>query len=874
MAEPLIRITRASTSHISFLVNPQGMIFHEQDFVLVTDSKGETNRYLLGVITILTHEKNNAIKGTVSILGEFKKEKYKLFPSRVPISMDADISRPPEGIVSKVLSYQEDDGLYIGDIITSPISRDPFFISPEFLERHVLCVASTGAGKSYSIGVLLEEILLKFKKASVLLFDVHNEYWGLAQENTSAEIADLVQEGYFPREFSSRILVFEKESLGLGKEFGLQRIRRLLELSSAQENALMNILKDPEDLKTIEEKIDKADIHTGTRENLKSKITALKSLNLFSKELDISSLVQPGQISIIRLDQYTDEKKRAIMVNELLNQVFKKKISGKIPKDQEIIVILEEAHRFAQKSEILVQIAREGRKFGIYEILVSQRPGDLPDDIIANMNTLVALRIKSEKDTTKIRLMEGINTDTVAILPHLVKGEALIVGLQGEISIPIRIRVRPRLTKHIDPQIHQMPDTIRRYIELNTIQDLKVEMKEGKKVNEHKFEKIIPSNEIIPFDQKDLTNLLSFEHILILHKNTGICLFGFSTTILRIDPQLVSGFLTAISSLFSELKDEMVKNRTIIREFTEEIADRAFHIITVEGKYSVTAIILDRPPKFKNRLKSRMREFVYSFEDRFEELLERFLGELDPFMEAISLLDYYLGLSLLGPFRLDYEKEEETAARQIFTIIKEQIDQLAHTEGLFIREIVNQCLFNSDMSRTEIIETIINFYQNKLIFPNDPSRILPPFYLGEIKKDESEEEVEKPETPEEMSIFLEKPSIIASEKPVTAWIIDLITSIQKSTVPDQLKEDILSRDLIFESHVQLRNNALTSNIYTESELENWLFSLSENGYSLKNSLKNPLNGVKFILSSTKNEFILSIAFSDENKFICVMGLLS
>ena len=291
------------------------MIFHEQDFVLVTDSKGETNRYLLGVITILTHEKNNAIKGTVSILGEFKKEKYKLFPSRVTISMDADISRPPEGIVSKVLSYQEDDGLYIGDIITSPISRDPFFISPEFLERHVLCVASTGAGKSYSIGVLLEEILLKFKKASVLLFDVHNEYWGLAQENTSAEIADLVQEGYFPREFSSRILMFEKESLGLGKEFGLQRIRRLLELSSAQENALMNILKDPEDLKTIEEKIDKADIHTGTRENLKSKITALKSLNLFSKELDISSLVQPGQISIIRLDQYTDEKKRAIMVN-------------------------------------------------------------------------------------------------------------------------------------------------------------------------------------------------------------------------------------------------------------------------------------------------------------------------------------------------------------------------------------------------------------------------------------------------------------------------------------------------------------------------------------------------------------------------------
>jgi len=315
LVEPLIRITRASTSHISFLVDLKNMIFHEQDYVLINDPNKETDRYLLGIITNLTHEKNNEIKGTVSIFGEFKEEEYQLFPSRVPVSMNANISLPSEGTVSKVLSYQKEDGLYIGDIITSPSTRDPFLISPDFLERHVLCVASTGAGKSYSIGVLLEEILLKFQKASVLLFDVHNEYWGLAQENTEAEISNLEKEGYLPRGFSSRILVFEKESLGLGKKFDLQRIRRLLELSSAQENALMNMIKDPMDLKEIIKSLEDATIHTGTRDNLISKITALTHFNFFSKELDISSLVQPGQVSIIRLDQYTDEKKRTIMVN-------------------------------------------------------------------------------------------------------------------------------------------------------------------------------------------------------------------------------------------------------------------------------------------------------------------------------------------------------------------------------------------------------------------------------------------------------------------------------------------------------------------------------------------------------------------------------
>ena len=90
---------------------------------------------------------------------------------------------------------------------------------------------------------------------------------------------------------------------------------------------------------------------------------------------------------------------------------------------------------------------------------------------------------------------------------------------------------------------------------------------------------------------------------------------------LKIDPQLVSGFLTAITSLFTELKDELVKDRTIIREFTEEIGDRAFKIIMTEGKYSVTALILERPPKFKKRLKKRIREFVYAFEDVFNTYL-------------------------------------------------------------------------------------------------------------------------------------------------------------------------------------------------------------------------------------------------------------
>ena len=80
--------------------------------------------------------------------------------------------------------------------------------------------------------------------------------------------------------------------------------------------------------------------------------------------------------------------------------------------------------------------------------------------------------------------------------------------------------------------------------------------------------------------------------------------------------------------------------------------------------------------------------------------------------------------------------------------------------------------------------------------------------------------------------------------------------------------------MIFESNIQLRNNALTSNIYTESELESWLHSLSEGGYSIKKKTENPLDGRKIVLSSINNEIIVSIALGEDDKFICVMGLLS
>jgi DNA helicase HerA-like ATPase len=857
----------------------------EQDFILIIDTSKIPEKQFLAQIDNLIQSRNNEIKGSAVILGEIDQENHALLPCRFPISAGSLIVQPPDGLVSKIISYRGENGIYLGDVITSDTHKEPFLIPPNFLERHVLCVASTGAGKSYTVGVLLEEILLRYKTASVLLFDIHNEYWGLTQSNERSEIEYLDFEDYSPRGFRDNVLIFEKGSLGLGKGFDLPRLRRLVDLTSAQENSLLNIIKEPILFEELLSLIQESNIHTSTRENLISKIHALKNTHLFEKDLNLDSLIRPGQISIIRLDQFTDERKRNLLVNEILALVFEKKILGEIAREQEIVIIIEEAHRFSSATEILPRIAREGRKFGIYEILISQRPGDMPDNIIANMNTLIALRIKSDKDINKIRLMEGISVDTVSVLPHLIRGEALIVGIQSGTHRPIKIRVRPRLSKHVDPQEDLMPEDIPRFSHRTEQIVDSQNISEIEDIKEIKEDDISPSStDVEPFTIEDLTNLLACQHILILHKNSGICLYELGITMLKIDPQLVSGFLSAISGLFDELKGQnVVKERTIFRKFTEEIGDRAFEIISVEGTYSVTAIILDRTPKYLNYLKKRMRTFVYAFETEFDEKLKGFSGVLDDFISTNQLLDKYLGIALTTPLQInrDYKIEENVHYDDLYMIIKEQMDQLADAEGLFVDEIVNQCILDSDYNYREIIEALVSLIEERIIFPADQERQLPSFSPHRVFADHEQipfvldEQEEKELDPKDNILKIEdlRDDVFLEDQKLNEidikWFLDIIDEITESSIPDSLKEDILKRNLMFESNFRIKTTSIRTEVFSNSDMTRWAHLMIQKGFILQEKTRNPLNGFKLAMKADFATILGSFALLKDEKYIIV-----
>lgn len=128
-------------------------------------------------------------------------------------------------------------------------------------------------------------------------------------------------------------------------------------------------------------------------------------------------------------------------------------------KKDPILLVCEEAHRYVPDrgeaeyatAQIAVRrIAREGRKYGLGLMLVSQRPADVESTVISQCGTWLVLRLTNQADQQHVArfLPDGLSGMTKA-LPNLAQQEAIFVG-EGA-SLPARVRIR-NLTSHQLPR--------------------------------------------------------------------------------------------------------------------------------------------------------------------------------------------------------------------------------------------------------------------------------------------------------------------------------------------------------------------------------------------------------------------------------------
>ncbi|PWH86688.1 ATP-binding protein [Brumimicrobium oceani] len=118
------------------------------------------------------------------------------------------------------------------------------------------------------------------------------------------------------------------------------------------------------------------------------------------------------------------------------------KVGGK---NQPLLIVLEEAHSYLKAGENSISsrtvqmIAKEGRKYGVGLLLVTQRPSELDETVLSQCGTMVALRMNNSKDRGHIRsAVQDELQSMVDLLPSLRTGEALISG--EAVKIPSRIK--------------------------------------------------------------------------------------------------------------------------------------------------------------------------------------------------------------------------------------------------------------------------------------------------------------------------------------------------------------------------------------------------------------------------------------------------
>lgn len=156
-----------------------------------------------------------------------------------------------------------------------------------------------------------------------------------------------------------------------------------------------------------------------------------------------------SQLTILDMNEVDDE------IVEVVSAVVTRLIFERLRRLDDrntmpVNLILEEAHRYISDkprisglnaATIFERVAKEGRKYGLFILLASQRPSELSRTVLSQCSNFIVHRIQNPEDLTHIRQMTPFISDAVlSRLPSLPKQHALIFG--NSVNVPTTFRVR------------------------------------------------------------------------------------------------------------------------------------------------------------------------------------------------------------------------------------------------------------------------------------------------------------------------------------------------------------------------------------------------------------------------------------------------
>lgn len=391
----------------------------------------------------------------------------------------------------KGLYYNFSDGNYIEQ------REVPYLYDIKDMHQypHIGIFGGSGSGKSYGLRVLLEELMKK--NIPTIVLDPHYEMTFDRNESNPIETID----------YSNRYT-----ALHIGIDIGVRfedlsrgDLKNLLNTSSALSESMNNTVdvlfksgssyysfhnritmlldaheygnsdkirerisyeSNPETKKAWEERLKLFErfgksTHEQSLRGVLWRLQRLDNEGIFQNDIEpLIAGLNSGKLVVIQGNTRILQVFSTYVLNNLYQRrrsykdaLYKKMSADYFPP---FILITDEAHNFAPKGyespskSILKEIAQEGRKYGVFLVLATQRPTLLDETITAQLNSKFIFRTVRASDIQTIREETDINSEEAKRLPYLKTGDVFASQASLGRTIALRIRASETVSPHTE----------------------------------------------------------------------------------------------------------------------------------------------------------------------------------------------------------------------------------------------------------------------------------------------------------------------------------------------------------------------------------------------------------------------------------------
>ena len=386
---------------------------------------------------------DNYIRGKVKILGDVNDD---LRLPRTPVLPGTEIKLADAEILKEI--FKVTNPIKLGTLVNQG-DVDVNVDANPILSRHLAILAMTGAGKSNTVSVLIDQLLSY--NVPVFVFDMHGEYRDADFPNGDVNVIKPKINPKYMAFYEIKKLVNIPSNAYVQERFfrkAFKEATEQLENSVAAENNFLQLMYNILENWSLEEGSDKKIV------DVMNKID--DSMDRYSNLFDqytgnILTSIKKAHVNVLDLSQ-VDEPVASVLVSHILRNSLKRSKQAanngdkKELLDNSVFYILEEAHilapnkRDSDSKRWIQRVAREGRKFGLGLCLVSQSPKTVDHDALSQMNNMIILRLVEPEDQRHVQsASESLSQDLINQLPSLNVGEAIVLGLMTKVPTLVKI---------------------------------------------------------------------------------------------------------------------------------------------------------------------------------------------------------------------------------------------------------------------------------------------------------------------------------------------------------------------------------------------------------------------------------------------------